>query len=77
MVVLVLVMLLCVAAGAVVLGYVAAEARRDSREFWTPEGEALIADVRRRGGELVERGDGWRHRTMTHVGRDKGDDVQS
>jgi hypothetical protein len=72
MVVLVLVMLLCVAVGAVVLGYVAAEARRDSRDFWTPEGEALIADVRRRGGELRDRGDGLRQRTMSHVGRDGG-----
>jgi hypothetical protein len=74
MVVVVLVMVLCVVAGAVVLGYVAAEARRESREFWTPEGEQLIADMRRRGGELRHRGDDWRHRTMAHVGRPKGHD---
>lgn len=56
MVVLVIVVLLCVAAGAVVLGYTAREARRDSREFWTPAGERLISDVRRRGGEMPGRG---------------------
>jgi len=62
MVVLVLGMLTCVATGGVVLGYVAREARRDEREFWTPEGERLIADARRRGDELRQRSDQWRHR---------------
>ena len=58
-------MLLCVAARAVVLGYVALEARRESREFWTPEGERLIAGVRSRGGEIRDRGEGLRQRAVT------------
>ncbi len=58
-------MLLCVAASAVVLGYVALEARRESREFWTPEGERLIAGVRRRGDEIRGRGEGLRQRAVT------------
>ncbi len=62
MVALVFGMLACVATGGVVLGYVAREARRDSREFWTPEGERLIADARRRGDDLWHRGDQLRHR---------------
>jgi len=64
MVVLVLGMLTCVATGGVVLGYVAREARRDEREFWTPEGERLIADARRRGDELRQRSEHWRHRAV-------------
>ncbi len=68
MVALVLGMLVCVTAGAVVLGYVAREARRDSREFWTPEGEQLISDAVRRGDELRHRGDALRERVgvLTH-----------
>jgi len=62
MVVLVLGMLTCVATGGVVLGYVAREARREEREFWTPEGERLIADARRRGDELRQRSDELRYR---------------
>lgn len=54
-------MLFCVAIGAGVVGYVMLEARREGRgEFWTAEGEELIAGARRttekvraRGGELV------------------------
>lgn len=67
--VVVLVMLLCVTAAGVVLGYVALDARRESREFWTPEGERLIAGVRRRGGRLRDRGDDLRQRTMSGAGR--------
>lgn len=60
MLALVIVMLLCVAAGAGVVVYVMAEARREGRgDFWTPEGEELIAGARRttekvraRGGQL-------------------------
>lgn len=60
MLALVLVMLLCVAAGAGVVVFVMVEARREGRgEFWTPEGEELIAGARRttdrvraRGGQL-------------------------
>ncbi|MGB7424439.1 MAG: hypothetical protein WA903_06015 [Ornithinimicrobium sp.] len=72
MVVLVLGMLVCVATGGVVLGYVAREARRDSREFWTPEGEQLIADARRRGDDLLHRGDQLRHRVGASAPRRKG-----
>lgn len=54
---LVLVMLLCVAAGAGVVVYVMVEARREGRgEFWTPEGEELIAGARRTSEKVRERG---------------------
>lgn len=61
MLALVLSMLFCVAIGSGVVGYVMLEARREGRgEFWTPEGEELIAGARRttekvrtRSGELV------------------------
>lgn len=55
-------MFFCVAVSALVIGYVANEARRDSRVFWTPEGERIIADVRRRGTDLRVRGEGLRQR---------------
>lgn len=51
---LVLAMLFCVAIGAGVLGYVMLEARREGRgEFWTAEGEELIAGARRTTGKVV------------------------
>ena len=57
MLALVLVMLLCVACGVGVVGYVLAEARREGRgDFWTPEGEELIAGARRTGEKVRERG---------------------
>lgn len=58
MLALVLAMLLCVALGAGVVGYVMLEARREGRgEFWTPEGEELIAGARRTGENLRTRGE--------------------
>ncbi len=74
MVALVAGMLVCVTAGGVVLAYVAREARRDSREFWTPEGEKLISDAMRRGDELRNRGDALRQRVGAHTHRAKEDD---
>lgn len=57
MLALVLVMIFCVAAGAGVVSYVLLEARREGRgEFWTPEGEELIAGARRTTGKVRERG---------------------
>ncbi|MGC5584047.1 hypothetical protein ACQE98_04910 [Ornithinimicrobium sp. W1679] len=53
---LVLAMLMCVALGAGVVGYVMLEARREGRgEFWTPEGEELLAGARRTGQKVVTR----------------------
>ncbi len=57
---LVLGMLLCVAVSSAVIAYAAREAQRESRNFWTPEGERLIAGVRRRGSELKAQGEGMR-----------------
>lgn len=65
----VIAMLLCVAAGLVVVGYVAVEARRDGREIWTPEGEEMIAQARRQGEQLVERGERLGRRTASSVRR--------
>ena len=49
-------MLLCVALGAGVVGYVMLEARREGRgDFWTPEGEELIAGARRTGEKVRSR----------------------
>ncbi|MGB3184880.1 MAG: hypothetical protein WBG36_17655 [Ornithinimicrobium sp.] len=72
MVALVIGMLICVAAGGFVLAYVAREARRDSREFWTPEGERLIADARRRGDEMWQRSGDLRQRVTTASTRGRG-----
>lgn len=53
---LVLAMMFCVAIGAGVVGYVMLEARREGRgEFWTAEGEELIAGARRTTGKVVAR----------------------
>lgn len=70
-------MLLCVAASVGVIGYVALEVRRESREFWTPEGERLIADARRRGGEIRGRGEGLRQRAVTVGSRGRTTDLPS
>lgn len=61
MLALVVAMVICVSLGAGVVAFVMLEARREGRgEFWTAEGEELIAGVRRtseRVGEKVrERG---------------------
>ena len=74
MVALVLGMLVCVATGGVVLGYVAREARRDSRDFWTPEGEQWISDAARRRDDLIHRGDALRHRVGARTHRAKEPD---
>ncbi len=76
MIVLVFGMFTCVAVGGVVLAYVARDARRDSRDFWTPEGERLIADARRRGDQLVQRGEVLKQRVGTASTRHKGDPKQ-
>ncbi len=52
---LVIAMLLCVAAGTVVVGFVAVEARRDGREVLTEQGEELLTTVRAKSGQVVER----------------------
>lgn len=55
---LVLAMLFCVAIGAGVVGYVMLEARREGRgEFWTPEGEELIAGARRTTTKVKAKGE--------------------
>lgn len=72
MIVLVFGMLVCVAAGGFVLAYVAREARRDSRDFWTPEGERLIADARRRSDVMRQRSGDLRHRVTSVSTRAKG-----
>lgn len=48
MLALIIAMIVCVTLGAGVVGYVMIEARREGRgEFWTAEGEELIAGIRR------------------------------
>lgn len=61
--------LLVLILSAVVMGYVAVEARKEDRQFWTPEGERLIAEARRRGGDMKGKGDALRQRTQDRVGR--------
>lgn len=57
MLALVIAMIICVALGAGVVAYVLLEARREGRgEFWTAEGEELIAGVRRTGEKVKQRG---------------------
>lgn len=57
MLALVLAMIFCVAIGTGVVGYVMLEARREGRgEFWTAEGEELIAGARRTGEKVRTRG---------------------
>ncbi len=58
MLALILAMIFCVAIGAGVVGYVMLEARREGRgEFWTAEGEELIAGARRTGEKVRTRGE--------------------
>lgn len=52
MIALVVAMVLCVALGGLVVGFVAVEARRDGRQVLTPEGEELVASARRRSEEV-------------------------
>ncbi len=77
---LVLGMLVCVAVSAAVIAYAAREAQRESREFWTPEGERLIAGVRRRGTELKAQGEGMRQharRATVRGAQAAGDEQQT
>lgn len=67
MIALVLAMLVCVALGGLVVGYVAVEARRDGREVLTPEGEELLAGARRRQEALRERGEQVARKTVQAV----------
>lgn len=56
MLALIIAMIICVALGAGVVGFVMIEARREGRgEFWTAEGEELIAGVRRTSGRVGEK----------------------
>lgn len=58
MLALILAMLFCVAVGAGVVGYVMVEARREGRgDFWTAEGEELIAGARRTGEKVRTKGE--------------------
>lgn len=65
---LVMAMLLCVAAGAVVVGFVTVEARRQGREMLTPEGEQLLTTVRKRSDAAIERGSQLGKRAVESVG---------
>lgn len=54
---LVIAMIVCVALGAGVVIFVMLEARREGRgEFWTAEGEEIVAGVRRTSAKVRERG---------------------
>ncbi len=66
---LVIAMLLCVAAGAVVVGFVTVEARREGREMLTAEGEQLLSTVRQRSDAAIERGGQLGKRAVETVGR--------
>ena len=67
MIALVLAMLVCVALGGLVVGYVAVEARRDGREIFTAEGEEILATAKRRQEELVVRGEQFARKTVQSV----------
>lgn len=68
MLALVLAMLFCVTVGAGVVGYVMLEARREGRgEFWTAEGEELIAGARRTGEKVRNRGEQLRRSTAART----------
>jgi hypothetical protein len=67
MIVIVLTMLVCVALGGLVVGYVAVEARRDGREIFTPEGEEILATAKRRQEDLMVRGEQLARRTVRTV----------
>lgn len=70
MVVLVVSMLLCLGLGAVVVGYVAMQARRDGRDVLTPQGEEFIAEVRRRGDDLRGHAEQVRGKKLQPAGRE-------
>lgn len=58
MLALVLAILFCVAVGLGIVGYVLLEARREGRgDFWTAEGEELIAGARRTTEKVRHRGE--------------------
>lgn len=58
MLALILAILFCVAVGLGIVGYVLLEARREGRgEFWTAEGEELIAGARRTTEKVRHRGE--------------------
>jgi len=67
MIVIVLTMLLCVALGGLVVGYVAVEARRDGREIFTPEGEEILASAKRRQEDLMVRGEQFARRKVRNA----------
>jgi len=67
MIVIVLTMLVCVALGGLVVGYVAVEARRDGREIFTPEGEEILASAKRRQEDLMVRGEQFARRTVRNA----------
>lgn len=69
MIVLLIAVLACSVPAALVVGYVAVEARRDGRGLFTPQGEQILADVRRRGDHLRDRGEALRQKTAGAVSR--------
>jgi hypothetical protein len=69
MIAMILGMLVCVAAAAVVVGYVAVEARRDGREVLTPQGERILRQVRRQGEDLRDKGEDAARRTARSLAR--------
>jgi len=69
MIVIVLTMLVCVALGGLVVGYVAVEARRDGREIFTPEGEEILAGAKRRGEDLRAQGRQLGRKSAQTIGR--------
>ena len=69
MIALVLAMLLCVALGGLVVGYVAVEARRDGRELFTPEGEEILAGAKRRSEDLRVHGQQLRRKSLQSMSR--------
>lgn len=68
MIALVLAMVVCVALGGLVVGFVAVEARRDGRQVLTPEGEELVASARRRGEGLRGHGEQQRRSSQPTAG---------
>lgn len=69
MIALVLAMLVCVALGGLVVGFVAVEARRDGRELFTAEGEEILAGAKRRGEDLREQGAQLTRKSLASINR--------
>lgn len=67
MLAIILAMLVCGAAAAVVVGYVAVDARRNGREVLTAEGEEILASVRRQTDDVLDRGEDLARRTVAAV----------